>query len=141
MCVLGAMCAVFSCCFMCILFENGLQALCFCPYVLPLCFYIFLNQIRELNAVFVFWRVLKCVVWGLCVRFFLAVFMCILFVNNLQGMYFPSPMFFSVFLQFQQNCSPNFCDCQFCCVLTCGYIHIQGLLCVCFFSFVLLLHS
>ena len=83
-CVVWGLCVcVFLDVFICILFVNDVYVICFCSCASPLCFYIFLGKIHESNGVSVFWWVLKCVVWGQCVWFFLAVFMCILFENGL----------------------------------------------------------
>ena len=73
-CVVWGLCVCFFLdIFICILFVNDVYVICFCSYASRLCFYIFLAKIHESNVVSVFWRVLKCVVWGQCVRFFLAV--------------------------------------------------------------------
>ena len=73
-CVVWGLCVCFFLdIFICILFVNDVHVICFCSYASRLCFYIFITKIHESNVVSVFWRVLKCVVWGQCVRVFLAV--------------------------------------------------------------------
>ena len=80
------------------------------PCVFPAFFIFFFSKIIHPNtvAVFsVFWQVIKSAVWGICVRVFGALYICIWFVWSL-GSVLPPPLcsslFFSPwFLHFQQN--------------------------------------
>ena len=99
----GLVHVVFSLCFLLCGFEKDLYGnMHFFP-VFFLCFGIFANTMSAyINFVFifsVFWRVLKCVVWDLCVCVcFLDVFICILFLNDVYVICFCScaspPLFF-----------------------------------------------